>query len=107
MPLMWAAFLVSGSGMGFIYTNLPVTAVAVRDPSTTDAFAAGLVLAESMGASLGSMIGGGLYAYGLQRGLSAWDSLAVAVAALSVALVATVFIALAIRRQSGVVPGAS
>jgi hypothetical protein len=31
----------------------------------------------------------------------------VAVAALSVALVATVFIALAIRRQSGVVPGAS
>src|ERR1051326_8100276 len=67
MPLMWTAFLVSGAGMGFIYTNLPVTAVGVRDRSATDAFAAGLVLAESMGASLGSMIGGGLYSYGLQH----------------------------------------
>jgi len=99
MPLMWAAFLVSGAGMGFIYTNLPVTAVGVRDTSTTDAFAAGLVLAESMGASLGSMIGGGLYAYGLQHGLSAWHSLSVAVAALCVSLFATVFIAVAIRRH--------
>ncbi|WP_370354831.1 MFS transporter [Catenulispora sp. EB89] len=99
MPLMWVAFLVSGSGMGFIYTNLPVTAVSVRDTSTTDAFAAGLVLAESMGASLGSMIGGGLYAYGLQQGLTAWHALAVAVAALSLSLFATVFIAVAIRRH--------
>ncbi|ACU72204.1 major facilitator superfamily MFS_1 [Catenulispora acidiphila DSM 44928] len=99
MPLMWVAFLISGSGMGFIYTNLPVTAVDVRDKSTTDAFAAGLVLAESMGASLGSMIGGGLYAYGLQRGLSAWHSLSVAVGALSVSLFATVFIAVAIQRH--------
>lgn len=99
MPLMWAAFLVSGAGMGFIYTNLPVTAVSVRDTSTTDAFAAGLVLAESMGASLGSMIGGGLYAYGLQHGLSAWHSLSVAVAALCASLFATVFIAVAIRRH--------
>lgn len=99
MPLMWVAFLISGSGMGFIYTNLPVTAVDVRDKSTTDAFAAGLVLAESMGASLGSMIGGGLYSYGLQRGLSAWHSLSVAVGALSVSLFATVFIAIAIQRH--------
>jgi hypothetical protein len=99
LPLMWTAFLVSGAGMGFIYTNLPVVAVGVRDTSTTDAFAAGLVLAESMGASLGSMIGGGLYSYGLQHGLSAPHSLAVAVAALAGSLVATVFIALAIRRQ--------
>ncbi len=99
MPLMWVAFLVSGSGMGFIYTNLPVTAVSVRDKSTTDSFAAGLVLAESMGASLGSMIGGGLYSYGLQHGMSAWHSLAVAVAALSLSLFATAFIAVLIRRQ--------
>lgn len=99
MPLLWTVFLVSGAGMGFIYTNLPVTAVNVRDTSTTDAFAAGLVLAESMGASLGSMIGGGLYSYGLQRGLSAPHSLAIAVAALAGSLIATVFIALAIRRQ--------
>jgi MFS family permease len=99
MPLMWVAFLGSGSGMGFIYTNLPVTAVGVRDTTTTDAFAAGLVLAESMGASLGSMIGGGLYAYGLRQGLSAWHSLSVAVAALCVSLFATVFIAVAIRRH--------
>ncbi|MEY9890227.1 MFS family permease [Catenulispora sp. MAP5-51] len=99
MPLMWAAFLVSGSGMGFIYTNLPVTAVGVANKSATDAFAAGLVLAESMGASLGSMIGGGLYSYGLQRGLSAWHALAVAVGALSVSLFATVFVAIAIRRH--------
>jgi MFS family permease len=106
MPLMWVAFLVSGAGMGFIYTNLPVTAVSVRDTSTTDAFAAGLVLAESMGASLGSMIGGGLYAYGLQRGLSAWHSLAVAVAALCVSLFATVFIAVAIRRHLAATPAA-
>ena len=102
MPLMWAAFLIAGSGMGFIYTNLPVTAVGVADESTTDAFAAGLVLAESMGASLGSMIGGGLYAYGLQHGLAAWHSLAVAVGALSLSLFATVFIAIAIRRQLAV-----
>lgn len=99
MPLMWAAFLVSGSGMGFIYTNLPVTAVAVEDKATTDTFAAGLVLAESMGASLGSIIGGGLYAYGLQHGLAAWHALAVAVTALCLSLVATVFIAVAIRRH--------
>ena len=99
IPLMWVAFLVSGSGMGFIYTNLPVTAVSVRDKSTTDSFAAGLVLAESMGASLGSMIGGGLYSYGLQHGMSAWRSLAVAVAALSLSLFATAFIAVLIRRQ--------
>ncbi|MBS2537537.1 MFS transporter [Catenulispora sp. NF23] len=104
MPLMWVAFLVSGAGMGFIYTNLPVTAVSVRDKSTTDSFAAGLVLAESMGASLGSMIGGGLYSYGLQHGMSAWHSLAVAVAALSLSLFATAFIAVRIRRQLVVAP---
>ena len=45
------------------------------------------------------MIGGGLYAYGLQHGQSAWHSLSVAVAALCVSLFATVFIAVAIRRH--------
>ncbi|WP_419996940.1 MFS transporter [Streptomyces boninensis] len=90
---------VAGLGMGAAYPTVMTTAMEPATDSSAERLSANLVLAETVGGSLGPIIGGSLYSLGLKRSMQADSSLTISYGASALAAVLLLCTIIAVNRR--------